>query len=146
MERPDGHKSFPTLTPPRPGANVPAVKLLWKLCLLLTLVAVVSLAAAHLWLGSLIKDAVEWLGPKITQTSVTLDGVAVSLLGGQAELEGLTVGNPPGFKASRSIRVEKAAVRLDWWTALSDKVVIENIEIERPEITVEGLLSRSNIS
>jgi hypothetical protein len=122
------------------------MKLFWKLGLVLTLVVVLSLAAAHLWLGSLIKDAVEWLGPKITQTSVTLDGVDVSLVGGQAQLEGLTVGNPPGFKASRSMRVEKAAVRLDWWTALSDRVVIEKIEIKRPEITVEGLLSRSNIS
>jgi hypothetical protein len=122
------------------------MRLLWRAVLVLVLVAVVGLAAIHLWLDTLIEDAVEWIGPQVTQTSVSLDGVRVSFVGSQVQLAGLTVGNPPGFKASHAIKVERAAVRLDWRTALADRVVIETIEIERPEIVVEGILSRSNIS
>jgi len=65
---------------------VSTMKLVGKLLLLLTLILGVSLGAAHLWLGSLIKEAAERIGPKITQTSVKLNDVDISFLAGSTQL------------------------------------------------------------
>lgn len=58
---------------------------------LLALVGVVILIAValHLWLGALIKSAVEQVGPEVTGSSVTLQDVDIGLLAGRAQIEGL---------------------------------------------------------
>ena len=99
----------------------------------------------HLWLGALIKAGVEQVGPMVTGTSVTLENVDIGLLAGKIQLEGLAVGNPEGFKAPTALKVGTARVRLNWRSVLSDPVVIEEITIDAPELTYEGILSKSNI-
>ena len=46
-------------------------------------------------LGSLIVDAVEGFGSKVTQSSVSLDSAEVAI-SGEGALKGLIVGNPAG--------------------------------------------------
>jgi len=110
------------------------------------LVVVVLVAAIylHLWLGALIKAGVEKVGPMVTGTSVTLKNVDIGLLAGKLQLEGLTVGNPEGFKAPTALKVRTVRVRLNWRSVLSDRVVIDEITIDAPELTYEGILSKSN--
>jgi len=107
-------------------------------------VALVSSVVLHLWLGTLIKTGVEQVGPTVTRTSVTLKNVDIGLLAGRAQLEGLAVGNPQGFQAPTALKVETARVRIKWGTVLSDRVVIEEITIDGPEVTYEGMLAKSN--
>ncbi len=57
---------------------------------LLLIVAVVVGAS----LGKIVKVGIETVAPKITQTSVTVDSVDLSLLSGSAGVNGLVVGNP----------------------------------------------------
>ena len=115
---------------------------------LLALVGVVLVSAVvlHLWLGALIKAGVEQVGPMVTGTSVTLKNVDIGLLAGRAQLEGLAVGNPKGFKAPAALKVGTARVRIKWGSVLSDRVVIEEITIDAPVVTYEGMLSKSNFS
>lgn len=100
----------------------------------------------HLWLGTLIKAGVEQVGTLVTGTSVTLRDVSIGLLAGKVQLEGLAVGNPEGFKAPTALKVGTARVRLNWRSVLSERVVIEEITIDAPEVTYEGMLSKSNFS
>ncbi|MGH7235575.1 MAG: hypothetical protein ACREIO_04260 [Nitrospiraceae bacterium] len=109
-------------------------------------VVLVSAVVLHLWLGTLIKTGVEQVGPMVTGTSVTLKNVDIGLLAGRAQLEGLAVGNPQGFKAPTALKVGTARVRIKWGSVLSDRVVIEEITIDAPEVTYEGGLSKSNFS
>jgi len=56
------------------------------------------------------------------------------------------VGNPQGFQTASSFKLADAKVKVDLHTALSNKLVIEEILIDGPEITYEGGSSGSNIS
>ena len=121
------------------------MNLLMKVLLALVVALLLLVGALHLWLGSLIKRGVEQIGPKITQTSVTLRDADIALLSGRAELKDLTVGNPKGFQAPSAFRLHNVTVRLDWKSMLSDTVVIEEILIDGPDITFEGTPTSSNL-
>lgn len=122
------------------------MKTLIKVGVIAILLIVVAVAVLSFYLDSMIKAEVEAVGPKITGTAVKLDGVSLSLLSGQARLKGLVVGNPPGFQTERSFKLADAKVKADLKTALSDKLIIEEILIDGPEITYESGSSGSNIS
>ncbi len=99
-----------------------------------------------LFIGPIIKTGVETLGPKITQVSIKLDAVDVSLLSGAAVIKGLVVGNPEGYKTPEAIRLGKASVSIDPMSVTSSKIVVKSIRVESPEITFDGGLSGNNIS
>ncbi|HKW86235.1 MAG TPA: AsmA family protein, partial [Nitrospiraceae bacterium] len=116
-----------------------------KVLLALVVALLLLIGALHLWLDSFIKRGAEQVVPKITQTSVTLRDVDISLLLGRATLEDLTIGNPKGFQMPSAFRLHNATVHLDWRSVLSDTIVIEEILIDGPEITFEGNLPSSNL-
>ncbi len=118
-----------------------------KVGLVVVAVLVVVIAVVlHFWLGTVIKASVEQVGPKVTRTPVKLDKVDIRLLAGRAQLEGLAVGNPQGFQSPTAIKVGTARVRIRWGSLLTNRVVIEEVTIDAPEVTYEGVLSKSNFS
>src|ERR1017187_66834 len=84
-------------------------------------VAVVAAVVVGTHLGQIIKTGVETAGPKITQTTVTVSAVNVSLLAGSAGVKDLVLGNPAGYKSPQAISIGKAAVSLSPVSILSDK-------------------------
>ena len=114
------------------------IKILLGILIGLLVVAVVAALIVGTHLGDIVKTAMETVGPKVTQTTLTVDRVKVSLLSGSAGVEGLVVGNPQGYQAAQSISVGSAAISLEPRSVLSDKIVIRSIEIKAPEITFEG--------
>ena len=62
----------------------------------------------------------------------------LSILTGSARVEGLVVGNPEGYKTPQAISVGTAAVGVNPFSILSDKIVVRSIEVREPEITFEG--------
>ena len=121
------------------------MKTLLKVSVIAILLIVVALTMIGVYLNSMIKAGVEAVGPKITGTTVKLNAVDLSPFSGQARLKGLVVGNPPGFHTENSFKLADAKVKVDLKTALSNKLVIEEILIDGPEITYEGGPSDSNI-
>src|SRR5437660_5571958 len=113
---------------------------------LLFLLIVVALTMLGFYFNSMIKAGVEAVGPRITGTTVKVDAVDLSPFSGQGRLKGLVVGNPPGFQAERAFKLADAKVKVDLKSALSDKLIIEEILIDGPEITYESGPSGSNIS
>jgi len=122
------------------------MKSLLKVSVIVVLLFVVALTMIGVYLNSMIKAGVEAVGPKITGTTVKLDAMDLSLLSGQGRLKGLVIGNPPGFQAERAFKLADAKVHVNLKSALSDKLIIEEILIDGPEITYEGGPSGSNIS
>ena len=121
------------------------MKTLLKVGVIVVLLLVVALTMIGVYFNSMIKAGVEAVGPKITGTTVKLDSVDLSPFSGQGRLKGLVVGNPPSFKAERAFKLADAKVKVDLKTALSDKLIIEEILIDGPEITYEAGPSGSNI-
>jgi hypothetical protein len=112
--------------------------------LVLILIAVIIVG---LFLGSLVKTGLETIGPKITQVSIKVQAVDLSVLAGSAKVKGLIVGNPEGYKTPQAISVGLAAVGVKPLSVLSDKIVVRSVRIAAPEITFEGNpLGANNLS
>src|SRR5439155_324950 len=110
---------------------------------IVVLLLVVALTMIGVYFNSMIKAGVEAVGPKITGTTVKLDSVDLSPSSGQGRLKGLVVGNPPGFQAERAFKLADAKVKVDLKTALTDKLIIEEILIDGPEIRISSMMSLS---
>jgi hypothetical protein len=119
--------------------------LLWAGIGLLAL-AVAAAIVVGLFLGRIVKYGVETVGPKLTQTTIKLDSVDLSLFTGSAKITGLVVGNPAGYKTPNAISVGSAVVRFRPMSVLSDKIIVKYVNVEAPEITFEGnSLGKNNL-
>ena len=90
------------------------------------------------FLGDVVKAGMETVGPKVTQTTLTVSSVHVGILTGSAGVNNLVLGNPDGYKSPSAISVGKTAVSVAPFSVLSDKIIIKSIEVRSPEITFEG--------
>ncbi len=120
-----------------------------KILLFLVILAIAGAAAIY-FLGSSvlnkgIKTGVEKFGPQVTQTSVRLDEVNLSILSGNGTLTGLYVGNPDGYKSENIFALGEIDVDIDTGSVFSDKIIINKIHIKQPEISYEKTLLSSNV-
>ncbi|MFU8847842.1 MAG: hypothetical protein ACNA77_03895 [Opitutales bacterium] len=119
--------------------------------LLIGLVALALIAGVLIYfvggslLNSGIKKGVETFGPQVTQTSVTLESVNLSPFSGSGTLKGLNVGNPEGFKSENIFALGQIDIRVDTGTIFSDKIVIDEVIIQRPEMSYEKTMTSSNV-
>lgn len=120
-------------------------KILVRICIVIVALVVIAALAIHLFLDGAVKKGVETVGSKMTKVDVTLHGVHISLLSGSGKIVGLVVGNPDGYKTPHAISVGKAALVLKPGSLLADKLVINSIDVDSPEITFEGGLSNDNL-
>jgi len=95
-------------------------------------------------LGPIIRDGVNTYGPKMTKTEVRLKDVDISLFSGQARLKGFYLGNPEEFKSAQAMTVGSVFVDVDEKSLMGDTVVINRIEVVRPEITYEKIRGTDN--
>jgi len=113
-----------------------------KILLVLALVLVVAVLAVSIVISTMLdkiaKTAVETVAPMITQTTVTVDSIKLSLLTGSAGVNNFVIGNPPGYKTPFAVSVGKASVSVSPASLLSDKIVVHSVSVNAPEITFEG--------
>jgi uncharacterized protein involved in outer membrane biogenesis len=102
------------------------------------LMVVLVLVIAGFFMGNIVKAGMETVGPKVTQTTLTVGAVNVSPLTGSAGINNLIVGSPDGYKATNTISIGKAAVSVAPFSVLSDKIVVKSVEIRDAVITFEG--------
>jgi len=102
----------------------------------LILLVVIVLVLVVTNLGTVVKTGVETGGPLILGVPTKLDDASISILGGSAELDGLTLGNPEGFQEDM-FKLTEARVKLDTFSVLRDEIVIEDVLIDGPHITLE---------
>jgi len=97
-------------------------------------------------LNSIVKKGVETLGPEMTRVDVRLGSADISPFSGGGRLSKLFVGNPEGFKTPSAIQMGDIKVGVKVSSVLKDVIVINEINIQAPEITLEGNLSGNNLS
>lgn len=103
--------------------------------IILILIIVVFIGLSNI--GPIIKKAVNTYGPEFTKSEVSLRDVSVSILSAKAKLKDFYLGNPKGFKSSEAMKVGSILVDIDEKSITSDKIIIEKIEVIKPEITYE---------
>jgi len=112
----------------------------------LVVLVVALVVAVSLFLDSGLKRGVETFGPRLTKTSVKLDDVSISLLSGSGKVKGFELGNPEGFKSPTAIKVGTATLAVKPGSLFSEKVVVNEINVQGPEITFETDLRGNNLS
>ncbi|EEF60394.1 hypothetical protein [Pedosphaera parvula] len=121
-------------------------KTLIRIVLGLGILLVVALVAVFFSLNSIVKKGVETVGPQITKVDVKLGSANISPFGGSGQLSKLFVGNPEGYKTASAIQVGDVKVAVKVGSVLSDTIMVEQINIQAPEITMEGTLTGNNLS
>jgi uncharacterized protein involved in outer membrane biogenesis len=106
---------------------------------------VAGIVAVFYFLNDIVKSGVETAGPQLTKGELRLTKANLSPFSGLAQITGLFVGNPQGWKSESAVKVGDVKVMLNVGSALSDVVVIDSIHIQAPEITYETGLGGSNL-
>lgn len=117
-----------------------------RLAVVAVLLGAAAIIGLSLYLDQIVKKGVETVGPMITKTEVKLDKASLSPLSGSATLHGLVVGNPEGYaRTDAAIKAGKISITLKPMSVLSDKVEVDSLVVEEPEITLEGGIRDNNL-
>ena len=120
-----------------------------KLALWLALAVAVSLVALLVFvtafLGRAIKYGVETFGPRYAKAPISVGSVSISLFSGRGEVKDFVVGNPEGFSASPAVKVGRIKIDVDVSSLLSETLVVEEINVESPQVNYELSLDGGNI-
>lgn len=116
-----------------------------KLLIIIPVLIIVLIVALGFSLNSIIKKGVETIGPKAMGTTVKLKDANISLFSGKGTLKGLFIGNPQGFKTESAFKLGEIRIALDVKSVFSDKIVVDEIFIDSPDITYEKGGSGDNI-
>lgn len=111
----------------------------------LVVIAAVTVLIFALSLGTIIKSSLETQMPRMTQSPVQLASVTIRPLTGSGSIEGLVIGNPDGFASEYALKVGRAKLDLDPLSLFSEKVVIQTIQLDGPEIIFEGGKKANNL-
>jgi len=116
---------------------------------IILIVLIVAVGGGLFYLASnapkIVQGVIESEGSRVTQVPVKLSSVELSITDKKAGINGLTVGNPSGFKTDRAISLGEVSVKLG--SPLSGELVtVEEVMIRAPEITYEIGSSGSNIA
>lgn len=110
---------------------------------LVAIVAAVLLLVSNL--DSLVKKAIETVGPELAKVTVKVDKVTLSPTSGAGSIAGLVVGNPAGYKTPYALSLGEMRISVDPATIASDTVVIREVVIQSPSINYEQSGKTNNL-
>lgn len=120
-----------------------------KVFLFLAIVILLAVAGGAWWLyrslDSVVASAIRSYGPEITGVPLSLDSVHIDASAGTAEIKGLVLGNPTGFKTAQAAQLGAIKVRLDVASLTSDVVRIQEVLIDAPVVTYEYASGTNNL-
>lgn len=109
-----------------------------KLVLVIIVIAVLlSGVVFYLAAERIMKIGIETAGTRALNVGVTIDDVELSILGGKAVIENLTVSNPPGYNIDNLLELGKARVQLDVGSLMGDTVNIDEIMLDGVNLSIE---------
>ncbi len=80
--------------------------------------------------NSIVKNAIETIGPQYLGAPVRVKDVDISLQDGRGRLTNLEVGNPPGYEGPYAVRVGTVSVTLDVAHSTSELIVLKRVTID----------------
>jgi hypothetical protein len=96
-------------------------------------------------LNTLVKKAVETVGPTITKTHVSLASANLSPFSGSGQLSGFVIGNPEGFEGPYALKLGSISVSVDKSTLLKETIVVNSIIIRNPVVALIGTPFGNNL-
>ncbi|MBR7146053.1 MAG: AsmA family protein [Lentisphaeria bacterium] len=112
------------------------------LWVLIVLVAVVLLV---LWqIDRVAATATRTIGSAITGTPVDVQSISIRPLAGSVKVKGFTVGNTPDFHNPVAIKVGNFHVALNTASVLTEKIIIDHLELTGVAIDLEYSISKGS--
>lgn len=96
-------------------------------------------------LDYLVKSGIESTGTEMSGTGVTVESVSISPFSGTGTIEGLRVRNPEGFESEYAIVIQSFDISIDVWSVLSDTVIVNEIVIAEPALSVIQKVPENNL-
>lgn len=121
-------------------------KIILRLILVVLALVGIALVVMFLSLNSIVKKGVERIGPQVTKVDVKLGAAELSPFSGAGKLSKFSLGNPEGFKSPTSFQVGEIKLGVEPGSVMSGTVVIDEISIVDPQITLEGSLTDNNLN
>lgn len=121
-------------------------KILVRVIGVIVLLIIIALLAVFFSLDSIVKAGVERVGPMITKVDVKLGSAQISPFGGSARLTKFVLGNPEGYKSTNAMQVGDIKVGAQMGSLMSQTIVINEMNIQDAEITLEGGLTDNNLT
>ena len=97
----------------------------------------VIIIASAVVVGPMVRSAVNKQGPKMMGTAVKAEDVDTTMFSAGATITGFVLGNPPGFETPQAATAKEIRVRLDKKSLLTNRTVIESIEVISPHLNFE---------
>jgi hypothetical protein len=115
------------------------------------LVVLAVLIAGLLWFGyskidDLLKLGIEKAATEALQAPVTIQKLNISMFSGAGTIEGLEIGTPTGFSVPCSLRINKADIAINTSASKEDRIVIQHIRFNEPDIHLEVGPGGTNLS
>lgn len=120
-------------------------KALLLIGVILLALLIVVFVAGRFFLGSIVKEGVNRIGPRVTGAPVTLDNAQVAPFSGSGTLTGLTISNPPGWSDRPAFQLGEVKVDVEPASLFGDHIVVNDVTIEDPTINYETRLVTDNI-
>lgn len=131
------------------GASRTTVKIFLRVLVLAAVLAVVGLVVLGLSFTTLIKTGVERIGTRVLGVPVTVEDADLSILPGwttvRVSLKQLAIANPAGYETAHAFSFPNVQIQIDWRSLLTDTVVVEDVWLAEPDITLERVKLRSNL-
>jgi uncharacterized protein involved in outer membrane biogenesis len=108
-----------------------------KILIIIPVLIIVLILALGFSLNSIVKHGVETLGPRALGAEVKLKDVDISLFSGKGQLKGLFIGNPKGFESDQAFMLKEVRLALNVKSVFSEKMIVDEIYIDAPDITYE---------
>ena len=117
-----------------------------RIAIVLVALVIIGVIILVLNLGRVVQAGVETGGQVVLDVPTELEGASVSIFGGSAGLDGLTLGSPEGYDAEHIFKLAHAHASVNVMSILSDEVVVREVVIDGPEITMEWSKGKLNWS
>ncbi|MCE9614059.1 MAG: AsmA family protein [Lentisphaerae bacterium] len=106
---------------------------------------VIAILLLMFQLGTVVKTAVEKVGPTVTGGPVTVSSVSIRPFTGKAVLKGLVIGNPAGYRTPNAFELAELNVDLNVRSIFGNPLVIHRVLIDGAQITYETAHGKGNL-
>jgi hypothetical protein len=120
------------------------IKKLLTSLIVLVLLLVVGLVVLVLNLERIARRAVEGVGTELLGVRTSLQEASVSLRRGEVVLSKLALDSPEGFDAPRMFELAELHVRVDLWSLTGQEMVVHEVVVKTPRLTMEMEEGRTN--
>ncbi|PIR37593.1 MAG: hypothetical protein COV35_08845 [Alphaproteobacteria bacterium CG11_big_fil_rev_8_21_14_0_20_39_49] len=114
---------------------------------LIAVILVIVAAVAYLYssLNDVVKKGIETVGSDVLGVQVTVSNVDISLKDGSAEITGLNIKNPSGYKSDNAFSLGMVRLAIEPSSITTGVIRIKDISIVSPKINYEFVGGKSNI-